>query len=222
MRVLVIGEGGREAALAWAFRQHGHDVALAGDLGDASPAEFDLVVPGPEAALAAGVADECARRGLPCFGPTAALARLESSKSFARSLATELGIPGPRFARIHRPIRRNCLVAGTRFGRRGQARWAGRRQGRGRPGRRGRNRDRDRLRSSPRAVPAGRTYARSGVLTHGALRRHDRRRAAARPGPQADRRRRHGTQHRRDGRLRTCTRSVHLRRARRDVRATGG
>ena len=98
MRVLVIGGGGREQAIAWACRHHGHDVRLAPDLGDASPDDTDLVFPGPEAALAAGVADECARRGVPCFGPTADLARLESSKTFARELATLLGIPGPRFA----------------------------------------------------------------------------------------------------------------------------
>ena len=100
MRVLVVGGGGREAAIAWACRRHGHDVIVAPDLGEAGPADVDLVVPGPEAALAAGVADECARRGLPCFGPTAELAQLESSKSFARALATELGVPGPRFARF--------------------------------------------------------------------------------------------------------------------------
>ncbi len=100
MRVLVVGGGGREAAIAWACRRHGHDVIVAPDLGEAGPSDIDLVVPGPEAALAAGIADECVRRGLPCFGPTATLAQLESSKSYARALATELGIPGPRFARF--------------------------------------------------------------------------------------------------------------------------
>jgi phosphoribosylamine--glycine ligase/phosphoribosylaminoimidazole synthetase len=100
MRVLVIGSGGREQAIAWACRHHGHDVRLAPELGNADTADTDLVFPGPESALVDGVADECARRGVPCFGPTAALARLESSKSYARELADSLGIPGPRSARF--------------------------------------------------------------------------------------------------------------------------
>jgi phosphoribosylamine--glycine ligase/phosphoribosylaminoimidazole synthetase len=100
MRVLILGGGGREAALAWTCRRTGHDVRLADELGDATSADTDLVIPGPEAALVAGAADECARRGIPCFGPVAELARIESSKGFARDLAHRLGIPGPRFARF--------------------------------------------------------------------------------------------------------------------------
>ncbi|WP_051062777.1 phosphoribosylamine--glycine ligase [Ilumatobacter nonamiensis] len=100
MQVLILGGGGREQALAWACRRAGHDVRLAPDLADASSADTDLVIPGPEAALVDGAADECARRGIPCFGPTADLARIEASKGFARQLAADLGIPGPRFARF--------------------------------------------------------------------------------------------------------------------------
>ncbi len=100
MRVLVIGGGGREQAIAWACRRHGHEVRLAADLGDTSPDDTDLVIPGPEAALVAGAADACLARELPCFGPTAELARLEASKGHARALATELGIPGPAFGRF--------------------------------------------------------------------------------------------------------------------------
>jgi phosphoribosylamine--glycine ligase/phosphoribosylaminoimidazole synthetase len=100
MRVLVVGSGGREQAIAWACRRHGHDVRLQADLGDASVDDTDLVIPGPELALAAGIGDECARRNIACFGPTADLARLEASKGEARELAASLGIPGPRFARF--------------------------------------------------------------------------------------------------------------------------
>ena len=100
MRVLVVGGGGRERAIAWACRRDGHDVRIAPDLGAATPGDTDLVVPGPEAALVDGVADECARRGLACFGPPQALARLEASKGYARDLASSLGVPGPAFARF--------------------------------------------------------------------------------------------------------------------------
>lgn len=99
MRVLVIGSGGREAAIAWACRNHGHHVDLADDL----PAAFDehtlpdLVIVGPEAALVAGVADRCAEQHIACFGPTAALAKLESSKGFTRMLAGQLGLPSPAY-----------------------------------------------------------------------------------------------------------------------------
>ncbi len=97
MRVRVVGSGGREQAIAWACRRHGHDVELV-TVESAIDDSPDLVIPGPEAALVAGVADRCAEAGIPCFGPPAALARLESSKGYARELATSLGIPGPQFA----------------------------------------------------------------------------------------------------------------------------
>ena len=100
MRVLVIGSGGREQAIAWACRRSGHETTLVPELLPPTGQQPDLVIPGPEAALVAGVADECARRGVPCFGPTADLARLESSKGYARELATRLGVPGPAFARF--------------------------------------------------------------------------------------------------------------------------
>ena len=95
MRVLVIGSGGREAAIAWACRRHGHEVRVAADL--PSPVDADLVIVGPEAALVAGVADRCMEAGVPCFGPSAALAKLEGSKGFTRTLAERLGIPSPAF-----------------------------------------------------------------------------------------------------------------------------
>jgi phosphoribosylamine--glycine ligase/phosphoribosylaminoimidazole synthetase len=99
MRVLVIGSGGREAAIAWACRRHGHEVTLVGELTERP--DTDLVIVGPEAALAAGAADRCAEWGVPCFGPSAGLARLETSKGFTRDLADTLGLPGPAHHRSH-------------------------------------------------------------------------------------------------------------------------
>jgi phosphoribosylamine--glycine ligase/phosphoribosylaminoimidazole synthetase len=95
MNVLVIGSGGREAAIAWACGRHGHAVRVAAEL--PSPIDADLVIVGPESALVAGVADRCADEHVPCFGPTAALAKLESSKGFTRTLAHTLGLPSPAF-----------------------------------------------------------------------------------------------------------------------------
>ncbi|HWL43165.1 MAG TPA: phosphoribosylamine--glycine ligase [Ilumatobacter sp.] len=100
MRVLVLGSGGREHAIAWACEQHGHTVTIAPELGEVTADDVDLVIPGPEAALVGGAADECAFRKIPCFGPKAKLARIESSKGFARDLAHSLGVPGPAFARF--------------------------------------------------------------------------------------------------------------------------
>ena len=103
MRVLVIGSGGREAAIAWACRHHGHHVDVLAELPAALSADPsahgrpDLVIVGPEAALVAGVADRCAELHIPCFGPTASLAKLESSKGFTRMLAGRLGLPSPAY-----------------------------------------------------------------------------------------------------------------------------
>ena len=99
MKIVVIGSGGRESAIAWACRRHGHEVTIRPTLAARHPTDVtpDLVIVGPETALADGVADECRRRSLPCFGPTAEVAKLESSKGYARQLATALGLPSPRF-----------------------------------------------------------------------------------------------------------------------------
>ncbi|MEQ9161467.1 MAG: hypothetical protein RLN74_02095, partial [Ilumatobacter fluminis] len=100
MRVVVIGRGGREHAIAWACEEHGHTVSLADDLGELTADDVDLVIPGPEAALVDGVADECSFRKIPCFGPTSKQARIESSKGFSRHLADSLGVPGPVYERF--------------------------------------------------------------------------------------------------------------------------
>jgi phosphoribosylamine--glycine ligase len=122
MKVLVLGSGGREHALVWKLRQSptvekvycapGSDgiaedgvplpdapsisdpqamVALAGRLG------ADLTVVGPEAPLVAGVVDEFTARGLAVAGPTAAAARLEGSKIFAKQFMARHKIPTAEF-----------------------------------------------------------------------------------------------------------------------------
>ena len=116
MRVLLIGSGGREHALAWKLRQSPAVEALycaPGNpgmtrLGEAVPiaidrvgqlAEFaaarsiDLTVVGPELPLSLGIVDELQRRGLAAFGPTRAAARLESSKIFAKEFMVRHDIP---------------------------------------------------------------------------------------------------------------------------------
>lgn len=115
MRVLVVGGGGREHALAWRLsldpcvtevfvapgnagtdsgkvssvpaNDIGQWVAAAGDL------RADLTVVGPERPLADGIVDAFAERGLVALGPCAEAARIESSKSYAKDLMAELGIP---------------------------------------------------------------------------------------------------------------------------------
>ena len=99
MRVLVVGSGGRESAIAWACVQHGHEVRTESAFDAARDGDVDLVIVGPEAALVAGTADACAAAGVPCFGPSSSLVRLESSKGFTRALAQQLGLAGPRFFR---------------------------------------------------------------------------------------------------------------------------
>lgn len=118
MRVLVVGTGGREHAIAWACEQHGHTVSMAAELGDLSRQDVDLVIPGPESALVAGVADECSFRKIPCFGPISKQARIESSKGFSRQLATSLGVPGAEFGRFDEGDADGAIDWWRRFGRR--------------------------------------------------------------------------------------------------------
>lgn len=126
MRVLLVGSGGREHALAATLARSPHLTALfiapgnpgTADLGINVPIgvenvpalitfakeqQIDLVVPGPEAPLVAGLADACAKADLACAGPTQAAARLEGSKSFTKEICYAAGIPtaqGERFTTV--------------------------------------------------------------------------------------------------------------------------
>jgi len=114
--VLVIGSGGREHAIAEGLRRSPRLGSLSIAPGNAGTAEFnvgidtddnaavvsycqknmiDLVVIGPEMPLVAGLADDLNKAGVACFGPSAAAAQLEGSKTFARQFASRHGIPGP-------------------------------------------------------------------------------------------------------------------------------
>ncbi|TRZ10498.1 hypothetical protein HGM15179_016611 [Zosterops borbonicus] len=121
-RVLVIGSGGREHALAWKLAQSSHikHVFVApGNAGTADNGKISnsavpvsdhaavaqfcrdqdirLVVVGPEVPLAAGIVDDLTAAGIRCFGPTAKAAQLESSKSFSKAFLDRHDIPTARW-----------------------------------------------------------------------------------------------------------------------------
>ena len=120
MNILVVGSGGREHALCWKIAKSplvSRLVCAPGNVGIAMLAETrpvsatdvagqvalaqqiaaDLVVIGPDAAVAAGLADACAEAGIPCFGPTAAAGQLEASKAFTKAFADRHGLPTARY-----------------------------------------------------------------------------------------------------------------------------
>lgn len=121
MKVLVVGSGGREHALVWALHRSPlvreiHITPGNGGTGELArnvpiPAEevaaltayaaqerFDLVVIGPEVPLALGLTDALQSQGMRVFGPTAAAARLESSKAFSKDFMRAHGIPTADYA----------------------------------------------------------------------------------------------------------------------------
>jgi phosphoribosylamine--glycine ligase len=123
VKVLLVGGGGREHALGWKIAQSplltrlylapgnpglnrcGEPIGISADDLDAIVAaaverKIDLVVVGPEAPLAAGLADRLGAHAIPCFGPSAAAARLESSKAFMKEVARAADAPTAAFGRF--------------------------------------------------------------------------------------------------------------------------
>jgi len=138
VRALVVGSGGREHCLAWKLAQsplldelhaapgnpgiaelgHCHPVRAEDAeelLALARALCIDLVVVGPEAPLVDGLADRLRRGGVPVFGPSAAAARIEGSKSFAKEVMDAAGVPTARRLAVARPpcvVKADGLAAG--------------------------------------------------------------------------------------------------------------
>jgi phosphoribosylamine--glycine ligase len=134
MRVLVVGSGGREHALAWAIAASPLVDALycaPGNAGIAEEAEcvavgatdiaglvgfcrrerIDFVVVGPEAPLVSGLVDALEGEGIPAFGPNAAAAALEGSKAYAKDLCMRAQIPTAAYRRFRDPAAAKAFIA---------------------------------------------------------------------------------------------------------------
>ena len=134
MHILLIGSGGREHALAWTIGASplvSRLICAPGNPGMAEIAEcvpiaatdldglvafarsnrVDFTIIGPEGPLAAGLADRFEAAGIKSLGPSAAAARLESSKGFARDLCVEAGVPSPAYQRCTQPAEAKRFAA---------------------------------------------------------------------------------------------------------------
>jgi phosphoribosylamine--glycine ligase len=138
VKVLLVGSGGREHALAWKLAQspaltelhcapgnpgiarHGRCHPVRGEdaeglLGLARELDVDLVVVGPEAPLVEGVGDALRKSGVAIFGPSRAAAAIEGSKSFAKDVMRAAGVPAAPVLSVARPpcvIKADGLAAG--------------------------------------------------------------------------------------------------------------
>jgi phosphoribosylamine--glycine ligase len=138
VKVLLVGSGGREHALAWKLSQatnleelHAapgnpgiatlgtchpvHPEDGEGLLDLAGALDADLVIVGPEAPLVAGVADELRHAGVPVFGPSSAAARIEGSKTFAKDVMRAAGVAAAESLSVARPpcvVKADGLAAG--------------------------------------------------------------------------------------------------------------
>lgn len=133
MKVLVIGSGGREDALAWKLARsarveavfiapgnagtsrHGRNVDIkAEDIeglkGFALKERIDLTVVGPEVPLTLGIADEFERAGLRIFGPSMLAAEVEGSKAFSKGLMARYNIPTARYREFSDPLEARAYV----------------------------------------------------------------------------------------------------------------
>jgi phosphoribosylamine--glycine ligase len=140
MKVLILGSGGREHALAWRLGQDSSTTEIhvwpgnpgmemmSGEVREklrlhknifnkknfrdfVTEENIDLVVPGAEKFLYEGVADMCREMKVACMGPTKAAARLEESKIFSKGVMTDAGIPTARFRDITRAFREDIEMA---------------------------------------------------------------------------------------------------------------
>ncbi|MBI4540444.1 MAG: phosphoribosylamine--glycine ligase [Gemmatimonadetes bacterium] len=118
MRILIVGNGGREHALLWKLMRDAPEASFFvtrpnGGMGEAAPVDLDsadvdalaawaaansidLTIVGPEAPLARGITDALQACGLHVFGPTRAAARIEANKAYAKALMARAGVPTAR------------------------------------------------------------------------------------------------------------------------------
>lgn len=134
MKILIVGGGGREHALAWKLSQEADVIAAPGNPGIAECARcfgvpttdhaglielakaesVDLIVVGPEDPLVAGLADAMRDAGLTVFGPGKEGARLEGSKAFSKQLMKDAGIPTAGFGIFTDPLEAHAFVDQSR------------------------------------------------------------------------------------------------------------